>query len=632
MLRHDSYDAQLPALLAHRHADHLQGRVDSLVRARSPTSATAWSSSTRRSTGSPSHVRDGAFGKWLEGARDWSISRNRFWGAPIPVWKQRRPRLPAHRRLRLLDELEADFGVRAHRPAPPVHRRPRAPQPRRPDRQVDDAARARGARLLVRVGLDALRPGRTTRSRTRSGSRRTSRPTSSSSTSPRRAAGSTRCTCCRRRCSTGRRSRTASATASCSTRTAASSPSGCATTPTPRRSSRPSAPTRCAGSCMSSPILRGGDLAHRPRGLGHRRGRAPGAQPHLERLLLLHALRQRRRLPRQVAHRRAPTCSTATSWPRPATLVDAVTERARRLRPRRRLRRGPRVPRRAQQLVHPPLAATGSGRPPTPAATSRGAGQARRLRHALHGAARRSPGSRRRCCRSSPRRSTPASPASESRAPRRLARRRRAARRPRAGRAPWTASATCAPRRCRCARTAACGSACPLARLTVAGRDAAALAPFADLHRRRGQREGGRALRRPRGVRHVRAAAQRPRCSAPSSAATCRRSSAPPRPASGPPATTAPSSWPATPSSGGEFDLALEARDGEATAAVRGNDAVVNLDIEVTDELRAEGIARDLSGAQRPAQGHRPRRVATASTSLRPSSPPRAPPATSSGR
>lgn len=35
----------------------------------------------------PNHIKDGRFGRWLENVKDWNISRNRFWGCPIPIWE-----------------------------------------------------------------------------------------------------------------------------------------------------------------------------------------------------------------------------------------------------------------------------------------------------------------------------------------------------------------------------------------------------------------------------------------------------------------------------------------------------------------------------------------------------------------
>ncbi len=64
----------------------------------------------------PPHVKHGRFGNWLEGNVDWALSRERYWGTPLPVWRCEHGCVKV---MGSLDELEAESGVRLddpHRP------------------------------------------------------------------------------------------------------------------------------------------------------------------------------------------------------------------------------------------------------------------------------------------------------------------------------------------------------------------------------------------------------------------------------------------------------------------------------------------------------------------------------------
>ncbi|WP_370208545.1 isoleucine--tRNA ligase [Aeromicrobium sp.] len=94
----------------------------------------------------PDHIRDGQFGKWLENARDWSITRNRFWGSPVPVWKSDDPAYPRIDVYGSFEEIERDFGTLPSKDGVPDLHRPYVDDLVRPN--PDDPT---GASMMRRV-------------------------------------------------------------------------------------------------------------------------------------------------------------------------------------------------------------------------------------------------------------------------------------------------------------------------------------------------------------------------------------------------------------------------------------------------------------------------------------------------
>ena len=117
VMRHDTYDHSYPHCW--RCSEPLVYRAVSSWFVRVTAFRDRMVELNDRITWVPEHLKEGSFGKWIANARDWAISRNRFWGSPIPVWKSDNPDFPRIDVYGSYEEIARDFGVEVvdlHRP------------------------------------------------------------------------------------------------------------------------------------------------------------------------------------------------------------------------------------------------------------------------------------------------------------------------------------------------------------------------------------------------------------------------------------------------------------------------------------------------------------------------------------
>ena len=392
LLRRETYDHSYPHCWRCREPLIYMARLV-VVRRRHQDQATGCSSSTSRSAGCPSTSRTASSASGWRTPATGRSRRNRFWGSPIPVWKSRRPGVPADRRLRLARGARARLrrarSTDLHRPFIDELTRPN------PDDPTGDSRRCAGSPTCWTAGSS---PGSMSFAQvhypfenadwfehhfpgdfiveyigqTRGwfytmhvlASALFERPAFETCLSHGIVLGSDG-----QKMSKSLRNY-----------------------PDVREVFDRDGADAMRWFLMSSPDpARRQPDRHRA---GHPRRRPPGADPAVEQLVLLRALRQRRRLRRHDAGARRPTDPLDRYLlAKCRQYVETDDRAAGRLRDRQRLRLDADVPRRADQLVHPPLARAVLGH--------------RRRRRAVAGrpstrstpCSRSSAGSPRRCCR-----------------------------------------------------------------------------------------------------------------------------------------------------------------------------------------------------------------------------------------